>query len=128
MELVILVIPLFLLFAVALLFGRWAETKGVVADAAAAAVTAAAQANPSNYQSAADAAAAGVLDAHHMACSSSTVYIVPPPNGPGSVLGARVSCITSVSTLFPGLPVALTIQSPLATAVVPFASGSSSGI
>jgi len=128
MELVILVIPLFLLFAVALLFGRWAETKGVVADAATAAVTAAAQAGPSEYQGAATAAAAGVLDAHHLACATYEVRIVPPPNGPGSVLGATVHCVTTAATLFPGLPGGLTITSPLATAVVPFASGSAGGI
>jgi Flp pilus assembly protein TadG len=128
LELVILVIPLLLLVYVAISLGRWAETKGVLADAANAAAEASA-ASPGGAvgglgsQSAASQAASGVIGAHGLGCGSPGVSVTLAVNAGGTTT-ATVTCVAAASQAsFPGLPGSLTLSASDTATVTPYRSG-----
>jgi Flp pilus assembly protein TadG len=129
LELLLLVIPLLLLVYLAISLGRWAETKGVLADAANAAAEASA-ASPGGAvgglgsQSAASEAASGVIGAHGLDCGSPGVSVTLAVNAGGTTT-ATVTCVASAAQAsFPGLPGSLTLSASDTATVTPYRSGS----
>ncbi|MGP4115013.1 TadE/TadG family type IV pilus assembly protein [Streptomyces sp. 4N509B] len=112
MELVLVTPLLVLLVLVAVAFGRLADARIRVEDAAHDAARAATLATtPSEAETAARQAAAAALDASGAGCARHTVRLDHDGLTPGSTVTAHVTCQASLQTLSAtGLPGALTLD------------------
>lgn len=122
----VLVTPLLLLFAmVAVGFGRLADARLQVNDAASQAARAASIArDPGTASAAARRVAVASLAGHHLTCLPVSVTVDTSAFHPGGAVTARITCTVALSDLSPfPVPGAKTVQAAATSPIDVFRGG-----
>ena len=122
----VLVVPLLLLFVlVAVAFGRLADVRLQVNDAASQAARAASIArDPGTASAVARRTAMASLAGHHLTCQPVVVAVDTSAFRPGGAVTARITCTVSLADLAPlPLPGAQTVQTAASSPIDVYRGG-----